>query len=266
MDLRPPFEATSGSLDDSFARSGGRWRLVFVESGGWYGRSRDGLLRYEAPFVLSVSGLGPSWTRPEAARGVLLSFLPRLEDEAAFALGGDSYPIGTGAAAFVRLPAGEAERYRRLFLGILEAWDGGGLGPVLVKTTDLLRALRRLRGEGLRASRADRSERAADASAILDYLKAHFREPLSLEELAEKLGYSPTYLSRYFRKKTGRCLFEYVNARRVAEACALLKGTDKTVTEIAFEVGYNNLSFFNRYFRRLMDASPQEYRRRSKGG
>ncbi len=266
MEFAPPLEAARGPLDDSFALHGDRRRLVLVERGRWFRRRREGLSCYEAPLVVSAPGGGLT-TRPEAAAGVLLAFSPRLEAAVSRGFGPLLDPL---RPTFVRLPASSSARYRELFDELADFAGGlrrGGPDLVAVKATGLLRALRLFLDAAAEApfgpSRPDRGPRAADAAAILDYLKTRYREPLSLQVMAAELGYSPSYLSRYFRKVTGRCLFEDVNARRIAEACALLKESDLTVTEIAFAVGYNNLSFFNRYFRKLMDASPAEYRRRA---
>ncbi len=268
MEFGLPLEAARGSLDDSFALHGDRRRLVIVERGRWYRRLREGLSRYEAPLVVSVPGGGRT-TRPEAAVGILLAFSPRLEAAIRRSLAPDAL-LDPLRPAFVRLPAAESAKYRELFDELADLANGlrrGGPDLVAVKATGLLRALRRFvradEDTPGAAGRPDRGPRAADAEAILEYLKLRFREPLSLEAMAAELGYSPSYLSRSFKKMTGRCLFEDVNARRIAEACALLKESDLTVSEIAFAVGYNNLSFFNRYFRKLMDASPAEYRRRN---
>jgi transcriptional regulator GlxA family with amidase domain len=70
--------------------------------------------------------------------------------------------------------------------------------------------------------------------------------------------------SRRFKARTGYPLFEYINRLRVKRAAALLKRTDMGVLDIALAVGYNNLSFFNRYFRRLTGLTPAEYRRSRK--
>lgn len=59
-------------------------------------------------------------------------------------------------------------------------------------------------------------------------------------------------------------MFEYLNRIRIQKSCLFLKRSSMSIVEIAFSVGYNNLSHFNRYFRRIMGMSPREYRNRSK--
>jgi AraC-like DNA-binding protein len=97
---------------------------------------------------------------------------------------------------------------------------------------------------------------------ICAYLETMYHLPLSLEEIAEETGFSTSYLSRYFKNQTGICLFEYINRLRIKRACFLLKNTDKKIIEIAYESGYNNVSFFNRYFKKTLYLSPMEYRKK----
>lgn len=98
-------------------------------------------------------------------------------------------------------------------------------------------------------------------ASVIDFIETHYAEQLSLEELAAMMGTSPTHFSRVFRREIGVPLFEFINRTRVRRACALLRRTNLPVTRIAVDVGYNNVSFFNRYFRRVMRLSPREYRR-----
>jgi len=98
-------------------------------------------------------------------------------------------------------------------------------------------------------------------SALIDHIELNYDDHIDLESLAALMETSPTHLSRVFRREVGVPLFEYINRTRVQKACALLRRTSLPITRIAIDVGYNNVSFFNRYFRRIMRCSPREYRR-----
>jgi AraC-like DNA-binding protein len=100
----------------------------------------------------------------------------------------------------------------------------------------------------------------ANVNALMHHIQEHYSDEFSLEELAARMGLTPAYFSRLFHEKTGKPLFEFINSIRIQKACQLLKRTGLPVIEIAYAVGYNNLSFFNRYFRKLMRMSPREYR------
>ena len=108
----------------------------------------------------------------------------------------------------------------------------------------------------------DISASAKGFNEILNYIQENYTESLTLQDVADFAGYSPSYFSRYFKNNTNICLFEYINRIRIKKACLLLKKTNETVLEIAYTVGYNNVSFFNRYFKKITNLSPVEYRRR----
>ncbi len=98
-------------------------------------------------------------------------------------------------------------------------------------------------------------------AVIIDHIELNYDDHLDLESLAAMMRTSPTHLSRVFRREVGVPLFEYINRTRIRKACTLLRRTELPITRIAVDVGYNNVSFFNRYFRRIMRCSPREYRR-----
>ena len=99
---------------------------------------------------------------------------------------------------------------------------------------------------------------------LAEHIRSNFDSPLSLDEMASHCALNASYLSRSFKKKTGTTIFAYLNRVRIEKACHLLKNSSMTITEIAFSVGYNNISFFNRMFKRAMSLSPGEYRRKVK--
>lgn len=95
----------------------------------------------------------------------------------------------------------------------------------------------------------------------LDFLQQHFSEPLTLKDLSEKAGFSESYFCHRFRDCTGYSPFSYLNRLRIVKSCELLTKTDKKITEVATLCGFNNISYFNRTFQKLMGASPSNYRR-----
>lgn len=95
----------------------------------------------------------------------------------------------------------------------------------------------------------------------VNYIFDHYSGELSLEEVAEHLGMQPTYFSKFFRQATGRRFIEFVNSLRITRACDLLAHSDLPVTDICFEVGFTNISNFNRRFQALKEMTPSDYRR-----
>ncbi len=99
---------------------------------------------------------------------------------------------------------------------------------------------------------------------VIRYVQARKCEAVSLDQVAQAVGMAPKTLCRFFKQNTGRTLMRYVSELRIGEACKLLLESDLPVTEIAFSCGFNNLSNFNRQFRRMKEMAPRDYRRRSR--
>ena len=95
-----------------------------------------------------------------------------------------------------------------------------------------------------------------------DYVRKHYREKIYLEELAETLGISPTYLSKLFKKETGQCLQDYINEERVFRAANLLIYSRLSLMEIAEYVHFPSQSYFGKIFKQIKHMTPKEYRDR----
>ena len=95
-----------------------------------------------------------------------------------------------------------------------------------------------------------------------DYIRKHYREKIYLQDIADSLGLSPTYLSRRFSKDTGECVQDYINRIRVYHASNLLLYSDRTLSEIAFYVGFPNQSYFGKIFKKFKNMSPKAYQDR----
>lgn len=96
---------------------------------------------------------------------------------------------------------------------------------------------------------------------IIAYIKKHYRESLSLQELAEKVHFSSGYLSAQIKNHTGETYSEYLMSLRMEEAERLLLNTDQKIVDIVSACGFNDSSYFNRAFRRKYNMSPEKYRK-----
>lgn len=94
---------------------------------------------------------------------------------------------------------------------------------------------------------------------VLRYIEEHYKEG-TLTELAALLHYEFTGLSREIKRKTGKNYTELVQEKRLSQACFLLKSTNLNVETIAGQVGYDNVSYFHRLFRKQFGVSPKKYR------
>ena len=99
---------------------------------------------------------------------------------------------------------------------------------------------------------------------ILKYLSDHFAEPVTLESLARALGVSKSYLSHTFSQRLVANFRTYVNTLRLDFACSLLRGTDRAVTQIAYESGFESQRTFNRAFFQQYGMTPSRYRQRNR--
>lgn len=94
------------------------------------------------------------------------------------------------------------------------------------------------------------------------YISTHFREPISLNFMADYVSLSPQYFSKKFHVSTGFGFKEYLLHLRIQEACKLLALTQKTVTEIAFDCGFNDGNYFGNIFTKIKGISPLQYRKK----
>lgn len=95
---------------------------------------------------------------------------------------------------------------------------------------------------------------------IVHYIAEHFQEPLSLEKLARRLGVSKYHLSHVFSEKMGIGFPEYLASIRLGHACDRLATTDRPVTEIGAEAGFESERTFFRAFHAKYHTSPLQYR------
>jgi AraC-like DNA-binding protein len=93
-----------------------------------------------------------------------------------------------------------------------------------------------------------------------DLADARYFEPLTVADLARAAGLSPAHFSREFRRTFGEAPHQYLLTRRLERAAALLRNTDRSVTDICFDVGLGSVSSFVTSFRRVYGAPPLAYR------
>ncbi len=103
------------------------------------------------------------------------------------------------------------------------------------------------------------------SAEILIYISEHFRENLTLPSVAKAVGYSPSYLSRSFRRTFGISFVHYVTMLRLREAVLLLRSGKRTVTECAINSGFGSIRTFYRAFVEEFGCSPKEYLCAKKG-
>ena len=100
---------------------------------------------------------------------------------------------------------------------------------------------------------------------IHEYLMNNYREEIDLKRLAALVNLAEGSLCRFFKMNMGMTVFEYLNQIKIEFACKLLMDNDLSVMEVCLDSGFNNLSHFNKQFRKITGLPPSEYRNRFKG-
>lgn len=97
------------------------------------------------------------------------------------------------------------------------------------------------------------------ANAI-SHMERNFAKPISLEELVEISNMSRRNFIRTFESTMGTSPIKFLIARRIQEATKLLRTTDRSITDIAFDIGFSDSNYFSRQFRKAIGLSPRQYR------
>lgn len=95
---------------------------------------------------------------------------------------------------------------------------------------------------------------------VQDYINAHYREEIRLNDLADLVGMTPTAFSRFFKLRTGRLVSDYMIEVRLGHATRALVDSTHSISEVCYDCGFNNVSYFNRMFRKKKGCSPKEFR------
>jgi AraC-like DNA-binding protein len=165
------------------------------------------------------------------------------------------------SACGVRFGVGLCARVEPLLRELLERAEGGRRAALFLEIFDML-------GRDSTRVSLDSSGSLFDPSAymsscmnaVLQNIGQNFKRDLKEADLAKLNGQSVSAFSRSFRRHTGLTFVQYVNAMRIELACQHLTQDDLTITDICFEVGFNNLSNFNRQFLVVKGMTPSRFR------
>ncbi|MFM2058478.1 MAG: hypothetical protein RLY71_2863 [Pseudomonadota bacterium] len=99
--------------------------------------------------------------------------------------------------------------------------------------------------------------------AVVSRLTDNLAQPISAADIAAELNMSESRFSRFFRRATGNTFTDFVNRVRINRACQLLMESDRLITHICFDVGFNNVANFNRRFLEIKGLTPSEFRKQA---
>lgn len=97
-------------------------------------------------------------------------------------------------------------------------------------------------------------------ATVKKYIEKHYMERIGRDEIAAAVFIAPSYLSKKFREETGQSLREYINILRIEEAKRLMRTTKLSLTDIALQVGFDNIPYFSTVFKKYCGISPSEWK------
>ena len=98
--------------------------------------------------------------------------------------------------------------------------------------------------------------------SVVKYVELNYASPMTIAQMADLAGFSESHFMKYFKNTMGTSFIDYLNEYRLTMASRLLISSDSSVLDIAAEVGFDNLSYFNRSFKKRFQQTPREYRKR----
>jgi len=122
-----------------------------------------------------------------------------------------------------------------------------------------------LGGPTIRSKQEQESYRMDRLKSVIEFIEQNYSEPISLQQLASHARMSESYFCRFFKKVTTKSPIEYMNSYRVQLAANRLRQSDAKIMEVALDVGFNSLSYFNTVFRQRFGCTPSDYRKRLEG-
>jgi transcriptional regulator GlxA family with amidase domain len=152
------------------------------------------------------------------------------------------------------------------FMRLLAEFEGNGMGRNLVMQRTLERIIIDLIRNASQSSKIINADPVYPGNHFIHkslvYLQHHFREQITLEQIAQESSLSPNYFSECFHKATGKTFKSYLHELRINFAASLIKCSDLPVTEICFASGFNSLPHFLRSFKQYSGMSPNIYRKK----
>jgi AraC-like DNA-binding protein len=112
--------------------------------------------------------------------------------------------------------------------------------------------------------RNENHKNAHRINLVLDYIMENYDDVLTLEKLANLINMNKNAFCRFFKKGTRKNLFTVINEVRIGKACQHLTETEMNVLQACYSCGFNNISNFNKTFKKITGVSPLQYRKRMK--
>jgi len=148
-------------------------------------------------------------------------------------------------------------------LELMEALPGYDNTLRLIKFWELLYELKALDHRKLSSTNFDLQKlykRESRINSLKNFIDVNICAGINISSAAAHMQMTESYFCRWFKKNTGNTLVQYINKLKVEMVCRELIYTDRNISEIAYDKGFENISHFNRVFKELKQMSPREYR------
>lgn len=152
------------------------------------------------------------------------------------------------------IPLGPYNKYKNQFLSAAKIWNGEN-GASYFKTHAIVSSIFADLVED-REKQYLESSKYKKITPAVEYIRQHFKEPISVSSLTGLCGISDEYLRTLFHGFIGQSPLEYINTLRLTYACELLANSDVTVAQAAAESGFNNVNYFTRLFKKRYHVPP----------
>lgn len=93
----------------------------------------------------------------------------------------------------------------------------------------------------------------------LNYIQTNYTKKIYIEDLAKEVSMNPQYFCRFFKANTGKTIVDFINQYRIEQAAKLIKMEDKKISDVCFEVGFDNFSYFIKKFKEYKNCTPSKY-------
>ena len=158
-------------------------------------------------------------------------------------------------------------RLQELMLSIEKEYNsknplaGESIYSMLIEMLVIIGRKHSVNTDSMDISRGKQQEYADKFASVCSYINAHFAEELTLEETAERSGFSKYHFARLFKQFTGKTFYRYVNLKRIENAEKLLNEPSASITEIAVKSGFSSPPAFVRMFKLIKGCTPTEFRK-----
>ncbi len=172
-------------------------------------------------------------------------------------------PLINGAKVFSPLITDSDEHYKEIYKCVVSIFETGNKNEKfheLMLKSELYKLIYLLYKYGKIEVQNDSVRHLEKIKTALQYIQENYQEDIKVSELADLCHFSKAYFMSFFKKNVGIPCVEYIMQFRLKKAGEELKNTDRSVSEIAFNCGFRNLSNFNRHFKEYFGIVPKDFR------